>query len=795
MTLVRPKSLRFLEAMVAIAILLLGLACTWEAVRWVGRPFPGFLWAERLTVNQLGMRSSWEGHRLGLRANEQLVAIDGKAVETSTDLRAELARFSPGETHRFDFAGRAPLVLRIERFEWGDLVAVAGLPIGSGFMYLLLGAWVRRMRPGRRDSALLYYFCMVAAAYNLTIFDNATDHTFRLAWILALTQLPATMVPLAVIFRPGPLEARHRWLVAGFAGACAVLGVAYAAVGALPAALNLLWLVILGMLGLGFILGMVGLFWTRWRTPGLLVRRQVDLVILGLLLSTAPSVVWSSCNVFGFEPFPFQLAAAWYLSFPALIAYAIVRHRLFDVSLVLRRSLTYTLVTLLLGGAYLLASLAIGLVVQRPAMWLQLALTAAIAVSYAPLRDAVRSHLDRTFFRAPYDFQAIVARFATVTRRTPDLATIQEAFARELNEALHPTSLSIREGTSTGPGTRVLSDGGLTIPLLVGGDPLGHVSLGPRQADLPYGPEDRALVQALCQQLSFAIRTSELLARVQEQLVEQERYIRRLVESEDVIARLQEIDRIRGEAFSQASHDLRAPLASIGYVCQGLERGLFGPLGDDARQEVAVIRGNALALGALIDGVLDQAKHESRRLVLDLAPVSCEEVVRTVVPMLEPLARAADTALEVRWEELSRLPKLQADARRLQQVLLNLVSNAVKFTPDGTVTIAAEAMGKEAVLRVTDTGAGMTPEQVARAGTPFEGGAANSLAIAGTGLGLSLVRTIADWHGARFAIESEVGVGTTVTLFWPLASAEAGPHGTQDLVEVHRLGEEPARPQ
>ncbi len=792
---VRRPSLRSLEALAAIAILLLGLACAWEAVQWVGRPFPGFLWAERLTVNQLAMRSTWEGHRKGILPNEQLLSVDGRSVETSADLREILRTFTPGETHVYAFDGRGPVVLEVSRFDWSDLLAVAGLPLASGFMYLFLGAWVRRMRPDRRDSALLYYFCMVAATYNLTIFDNATDHSFRLFWILALTQLPATMVPLAVIFRPGPLEARHRLLVAGFAGLCALLGVTYALVGAIPAALNTLWLVILGSLGMGFLLGLAGLFWTRLRMPGLHVRRQVDLVILGLMLSTAPSVIWSSCNVVGFEPFPFQLAAAWYLTFPALIAYAIVRHRLFDVSLVLRRSLTYTLVTVLLGGAYLLASLAVGLVVQQPALWMQLALTAGIAVSYAPLRDAIKAHLDRTFFRAPYDFQAIVARFGALTRRTLDLETVKESFARELQEALHPTSLDIRETTAPSPGTRVLADGGLTVPLAVGGDPLGTVTLGPRQADLPYGPEDRALVQALCQQLSFALRTSELLARLQQQLVEQERYIRQLVESEDVIARLQEIDRIRGEAFGQASHDLRAPLASIGYVCQGLERGLFGPLSDDVRQEVGVIRGNALALGALIDGVLDHAKHESRRLVLALAPVSCAEALGTVVPLLEPLAKAADTRLEVDWVEVERLPMLQADARRLQQVLLNLVSNAVKFTPDGTVAIRAEAGDHEAVLRVVDTGTGMTPEQLAKAGTAFEGGSENALSLAGTGLGLSLVRTIAEWHGARFAIESEVGRGTTVTLYWPIASAEAALDGAEHRVEVHRLGEEPARPQ
>lgn len=799
-----------LEIAVALFALAVLVACSFKAVLWVGRPFPGFLWAEKLTVNQLAMPDHWQGKQLGLQADELLLSVDGQQVIDSRDFRERLATFKPGETHVFQFEGRPPLSIPITRFGWGDFLATAASPLGMGFVYLLLGAGVRLARPRHRDAAIFYYFGMVGAFYNATLFDNATDHAFRTIWILALTQVPASMLPMAVLFRSGPLPAFQRIGLIGFAGFCAILGTAYALAGNSLELLITLWHVIMGVILVGYGGGFAGLLLTRFRATELLARRQADLVMLGWVLSTSPSAIWTGINLLGFEPYSYQLASVCYVFFPGVVGYAILKHRLFDLNLVLRRSLTYTLVTGVLGGAYLVGSLAVGLIVQKPALWVQLLLTAAIAVSYAPLRDAIKHRLDRHFFRTPYDFQAIVGRFAALTRRTLDVAAVSKAFHDELDEALHPESIQIARGAAfdtepagTAPfmadagganprgtallGTAPLVKGGLVVPLAVGGDPLGRVTLGVRLSGLPYGPEDRALVQALCQQLSFTLRTAQLLAQLQEQLEQQERYIQRLMESEDVIARLRQIDRIRREAFSEASHDLRAPLASISYVCQGLLKELFGPLSEDLRQEIGVIHGNARTLGALIDGVLDQAKHDSQKLVLEIAPTSLETVLRSVVPLMEPLAAAADTRLEVDWEAVQAMPVLHADSRRLSQVLLNLISNAVKFTPDGTVRLEAEVRGAQALIRVVDTGAGMPPERLARVFEAFEGGAENALGISGSGLGLSLVKTIADWHGAGLEIQSALGEGTTVTLAWPLGAEEAADR-REDLVEVDRLG-------
>jgi signal transduction histidine kinase len=226
--------------------------------------------------------------------------------------------------------------------------------------------------------------------------------------------------------------------------------------------------------------------------------------------------------------------------------------------------------------------------------------------------------------------------------------------------------------------------------------------------------------------------------------------------------------RSKTEFLANMSHELRTPLNAIIGFSDILLRQLFGPIGQERYAEYARdIHDSGQHLLNLINDVLDIAKIEVNKVELAEAPVDVPDVVDACLRLMRDRAIAAGVTIEVAMPET--LPDLNGDDRRLKQILLNLVSNAVKFTPPGgKVELRVEADASGFRFIVADTGIGIAKADIATALTPF-GQIDSSLArrYEGTGLGLPLARSMAELHGGRLDIESEPGTGTTVTVSLP----------------------------
>jgi len=226
--------------------------------------------------------------------------------------------------------------------------------------------------------------------------------------------------------------------------------------------------------------------------------------------------------------------------------------------------------------------------------------------------------------------------------------------------------------------------------------------------------------------------------------------------------------RSKTEFLANMSHELRTPLNAIIGFSDIMVRELFGPIGQQRYAEYARdIHDSGQHLLSLINDVLDIAKIEVNKVELAEELVDVPEVIDSCLRLMRDRAIAAGVTIEVAMPE--RLPDLNADDRRLKQILLNLVSNAVKFTPPGgKVIIRVEADDTGFRFVVADTGIGIAKADIATALTPF-GQIDSSLSrrYEGTGLGLPLARSMAELHGGRLDIESEPGSGTTVTVSLP----------------------------
>jgi signal transduction histidine kinase len=227
----------------------------------------------------------------------------------------------------------------------------------------------------------------------------------------------------------------------------------------------------------------------------------------------------------------------------------------------------------------------------------------------------------------------------------------------------------------------------------------------------------------------------------------------------------------KSQFFANMSHELRTPLnAVLGYT-ELLADGLYGEIPDRAKQVLERVQANGSHLLGLINDVLDLSKIEAGELALNCEEYSLRGVIEIVVASTDSLAQAKDLALVAHVPD--DLPKGFGDPRRLTQVLLNIVGNAIKFTEQGTVGISAAAMNDTFEIAIRDTGPGIAPDDRTRIFDAFhQVDNSNTRSKGGTGLGLSISKRLIEMHGGTIVVDSEIGVGSTFLLRMPIQVAE-----------------------
>ena len=242
-------------------------------------------------------------------------------------------------------------------------------------------------------------------------------------------------------------------------------------------------------------------------------------------------------------------------------------------------------------------------------------------------------------------------------------------------------------------------------------------------------------------------------------------------------------NRMKSEFVTRMNHELRTPLTAIIGFSRVLLAGKEGPLTTNAQLYADRIRANGMHLLSLINQILDVAKVEAGRMELETDTVAVDALVRDTMAMLESTAQAKGIALH------SHVPTIVApivtDAGKLKQILINLIGNAIKFTSEGEVSVAVEvdaASNHPVSISVRDTGIGIAPDRQQKVFEPFEqGDSSTRREFGGTGLGLAIVKAFSELIGAAVEVESELGRGTTFTVWLP-SSAPAVASASEQLV-------------
>ena len=263
--------------------------------------------------------------------------------------------------------------------------------------------------------------------------------------------------------------------------------------------------------------------------------------------------------------------------------------------------------------------------------------------------------------------------------------------------------------------------------------------------------------------------SDELEARVREataELAEQNELLRRQA------LELAEASRLKDQFLANVSHELRTPLnAVLGYTSLLLQ-GVFGGLSDHQRDRLERVEANARNLLAIINDLLDIARIEAGKMPLEVERFTVPDLVDEVMDEVEPLIERA--RLAVRRAIAPDVPELATDRQKVKQILINLLSNALKFTPEGAVEVEAVRRDERVAIAVRDTGVGISEDHQKTIFEAFGQSGGTYARRQGTGLGLSICRRLAAVLGGDITLESRLGEGSTFTLYLPAGGEEAG---------------------
>ena len=310
----------------------------------------------------------------------------------------------------------------------------------------------------------------------------------------------------------------------------------------------------------------------------------------------------------------------------------------------------------------------------------------------------------------------------------------------------------------------------LIVKLIIRSTVFGIIVLSKKNG-APYNADDLATLKTCACMISYVIKDMELsnvfkiqLKALKDGIIEKNNAYKTIKEQNEKIL---EADKVKNEFLANVSHELRTPLNAILGFAEILQNGLYGKLCDKQNEFVNEIRVSGLRLLGMINEILDISKIEAKAMKISRSRFSIDMMYTEVCNVLRPLAAKKNIRLIKEFEEDF---EVFADYQKMQQVFYNLVSNAIKFTPEnGEITLDAKNLKKKVILSVHDTGIGIDAKYHGKIFAKFvQLDSAYTKKESSTGLGLTITKELVELHSGKISVKSEVNNGSTFIVELPI---------------------------
>ena len=533
-------------------------------------------------------------------------------------------------------------------------------------------------------------------------------------------------------------------------------------------------------------------------------RMQVAYMLAGLLLAFIPGLITNAFAIIFENYFFVTIGPSVSLIMVGFWVLAIVRHRLFNIRLVVARSLAYILLLATLASTYGILLFGVSSVFFRgseiPTIQnlVYIALAVILAFTFQPLKTFFEKFTDKIFFRDHYDSQHLINEVGQILVEEFKLERmIQKSLAKiggtirvaagniyvfekdkiyqvsrygsvphklmtDKDLFFFHRKLTILDEIEHGKEKEIMEDHNIRLVLRLSTreEFVGYLALGDKLSGDIYSSQDIEALEILGQELAVAISNSKAYEEIANfNMTLQDKVDDATKRLRVANNNLKELDKAKDEFISMASHQLRTPLTTIKGYLSMLSEGDAGKLTKQQKEFIDYSYSGSQRMVNLISDLLNVSRMSAGKFMIEKAPIDLAEVVDQEVFQLQSHAKAKN--LDLIYKKPAKLGLIELDENKTRQVIMNFIDNAIYYTKEGSVTVTLNKVGDNLELRVKDTGIGVPVEAQKKLFSKFfRADNAQTVRPDGTGLGLYLAKRVVEDQGGKIIFETTEGKGS-----------------------------------
>ncbi len=793
----------------------------------VNKPYPGFFFYKNLVITDISPKAV-NGEML-MRFKDKIKAMNGITVYNPGDVFEIIDKQGPGAEITYSIESNGDsfnVTIPVERLTLRELLQMFGVIYAIGVIFLTIGIMVLQIKPHLMASKAFFIFCASICVWFVGSFDAQAVYLFDqlsfFSWIFS----PFFGIYLMFIF---PSDAKLKGMVHN------LVSIFFLFVSAMLFVLQFIffykydvwkyintisWIYVV----LSTVIFPVSSLMTYMNPSSALEKQRAQIILLGCVFGLfVPAAAVACITVFKIN-LPYNLMALPVIIFPLSIGYSIVKHKLFDIDVIIEKAITYGLLTGAVGSIFALTVLGFNVAFAKYGGWKNPAffviLSGFLVIALNPLKNRIQDLVDLTFFRKKYDYRGtveelsyamtsllsiekIIDKIIEIAKNTmfsdhvsvliynQDIGAYERHFRKgeagsSPDTTLEESSILIQQLNFHGneifkedliADERYLHNSqklmqefdrlnaSLIIPLFFKKQLIGLIALGDKKSGLTYTSRDVNLLKLMANQSAIALENALAFKLVEDYAKRLEKTNKELQDAQAQLVHAEKMSAI-GQLAAGVAHEIRNPLNII----EGARYYISTYMMDKENAEVVgeyldYIKHEIDRTNRLIDSLLKFSKAEPPYF----ESVNVNGVIENVVILVRKQLSDNDINLTLRLDE--NLPQIMADPNQLWQVFINIILNAIQAMPKGgAFTIAtsnswdefASGNSDRVYIHFKDSGVGIDKEDITKIFDPFF-----TKKDMGTGLGLSIAYKIIEKHKGRIIVESEKGAGTTITIELP----------------------------